>query len=335
MGLKDLFKSKAVKGKPDPRIRWFGKLPSYPDYYSSQADEEWAVEFNDWVLKGFELYRNRLANDGKRGSPLPISGGVVRLPKSGMTVFASVLDFGGDMRGRPFPMCFYVGLPTGQWPGPTSDRLVGAYRVIRELVAMRREIPRFLNSPGRFDATFGNRQLGLDGIDANSSDESWQAAAKAIALSQWFEAARAGIKEGSWSAWLRLATAFGENVAKHESDAFGPTFRFPLAMRFAIDAQVSGWLHWLGGRMDLKRRALSLIVTGEPGDAWGSVSIVARDIVPDDFLLATPLASALPYVDDLCRASAGEGEASAGASSNGEDASATFVDFARGAVRVP
>ena len=42
MALKNLFKSKTGKLKSDPRIRWFGKLPTYPDYYSSTADEAWA-----------------------------------------------------------------------------------------------------------------------------------------------------------------------------------------------------------------------------------------------------------------------------------------------------
>ena len=332
MGLKDLFKSKVDKGKLDPRVRWFGKLPSYPDYYSSPADEAWVVEFNDWVLKGFELYRNRLANNGMRGVPLPISGGVVRLPKSGMTVFVSILDFGGDMRGRPFPMCFYVSVPTGHWPGPTSDRLAGAHRVIRELVAIRREIPRFLNSPGRFEATFGHRELDLAGIDAEATDASWLAAAKAIPLQDWFEGARAGLKNTDWTSWLRLATAFAENVSAHESEAFGPTFRFPLAMQFSVDAQVSGWLRWLEGRMDLNRRSLSVIVTGEPTDAFGSVSVVARELVPDDFLLATPLASSLSYLDDLGRTAADE---DAPADANGGCVpTGSWADFATGRVRV-
>ena len=55
MGWKEIFKSKA---KPDPRIRWFGKLPTYADYYRSPADEDWAVEFNDWILRGYEIYHN-------------------------------------------------------------------------------------------------------------------------------------------------------------------------------------------------------------------------------------------------------------------------------------
>ena len=134
MGWTDLFKSKAGKLKPDPKIRWFGKLPTYPDYYSSPADEAWAVEFNDWVMKGFELYRNRCAGNRDAHSRMPLCCCALRLPKSGMTVFASILDFGGDMRGRPFPVCFYAGLPAPHWPGPTSDTLVGATRVMRDLL---------------------------------------------------------------------------------------------------------------------------------------------------------------------------------------------------------
>ena len=55
----------------DGRVRWFGKLPSYPDYYSSPADEDWSVEFNEWVLRGFELYQGRLASQKARPQPLP------------------------------------------------------------------------------------------------------------------------------------------------------------------------------------------------------------------------------------------------------------------------
>ena len=59
MGWTDLFKSKSARQNPDPQIRWFGKLPTYPDYYSSKADEAWAVEFNSWVLKGYERFIGR------------------------------------------------------------------------------------------------------------------------------------------------------------------------------------------------------------------------------------------------------------------------------------
>ncbi|MBN2559716.1 MAG: hypothetical protein JXQ75_02135, partial [Phycisphaerae bacterium] len=125
MSWTNLFKSK--KGPnltPDPRLRWFGKLPTYADYYNSTADEAWTREFNDWILDGYEIYYRRLksaeadeprgGNGGKRR--LPISACVIRLPKSGMTVLASVQDYGGDMRGRPFPISFYVAVPSEEWP---------------------------------------------------------------------------------------------------------------------------------------------------------------------------------------------------------------------------
>ena len=295
----DLFKSKGGKAKADPRIRWFGKLPTYPDYYSSPADEEWVVEFNDWVLKGFELYKSRLTGVRERGVRLPIAGCAIRLPKSGMTVFASVLDFGGDMRGRPFPICFYAAMPTVRWPGPTSDRLAGASRVIRDLLALRREVPRFLNSPGRFEARFGNREVDLNEIDEPTADATWQAAAKTVGLADWFEGAKAGMKVKERDVWLRLALAWGDKLADHESKDFEPTLRFPLATRLPLDAQVAGWFRWLESRMDLKRRALSLVVSGEAGDELGHLTVVARDVVTDDFLLLTSLSRTLNYLDDL------------------------------------
>src|SRR5262245_56522689 len=122
MGWTDLFKSKkSVDLKPDPRIRWFGKLPTYADYYTFPSDVDWATEFNEWVLKGYEIYHSRQnsstgdGNNRPTDSRLPLSGCVLRLPKSGMTVFASIQDYGGDMRGRHFPISFYTAYPSGNW----------------------------------------------------------------------------------------------------------------------------------------------------------------------------------------------------------------------------
>src|SRR5262249_31080463 len=56
MGWTDLFKSKSAKLKPDGALRWFGKLSTCRDYFNSKVDEEWAAEFNDWVMKGYERY---------------------------------------------------------------------------------------------------------------------------------------------------------------------------------------------------------------------------------------------------------------------------------------
>lgn len=337
MALKKLFKSKTGKLKSDPRIRWFGKLPTYPDYYSSQADEAWAVEFTDWVLKGFELYRSRVTGGRKPTTRLPVSGCAIRLPKSAMTVFASILDYGGDMRGRPFPMCFYAAVPTAQWMGPTSDHMVRASRVIRDLLALRREVPRFINSPGRFESVFGDREVDLDDADVQTPDTSWLTAAKAVTLSQWFEGIRSGVKVREQDAWLRVVLTWGDNLASHESKDFEPTLRFPLAMGLSLDAQLSGWIRWLESRLNLARRSLSLIVSGEPDDRVGYLTIIAREVVCDDFLLLTPLAGTLPYLDDLAAVepSAGSDDTKVGDESAAPAAvPGSWVDFVCGSVTV-
>jgi hypothetical protein len=298
MSWKDLFKSKAARGKPDPRLRWFGKLPTYADYYSSSGDEEWALEFNEWVLKGYEVYVAR-QREGRSAARLSAAG-ALRLPKSQMTVFASLQDYGGDMRGRPFPLCFYVGLPTALWPGPTSGRAATALRLLAELTRLRDQVFRFFNAPGRFEAVFGGQELDLAGLDDESDDASWVQTARTLSFADWFAAARECLKVEDAGAWCQQAAAWGASIAKLEGEEFGPTLRFPLVMNMPFDVQVAGWTRWLEQRVDLKRRLLSLIISHDPGAATGRLTVIARDLMPEDFLLATPLAASLPYLDDLC-----------------------------------
>jgi hypothetical protein len=42
-----------------------------------------------------------------------------------------------------------------------------------------------------------------------------------------------------------------------------------------------------------------LIVSGEPDEEAGNLTVIARAVVPDDFLLLTPLANTVAYLDDL------------------------------------
>jgi hypothetical protein len=299
MGWKDLFKSKPPDAKPDPRLRWFGKLPTYGDYYSSANDADWAVEFNDWILKGCELHLSR--HVGPKREHLPPAACILRLPKSGMTVLASIQDFGGDMRGRAFPIVFYAGFPSASWPGPTANRILPALRVLKELVGFRDSVVRFVNAPGRFETTFGGRQISLDGLNADLRDDSWQAVAKSLDMGTWFGAAADALKAETVDAWLAATTAWGQTIAKLESDEFGPTFRFPIVMALPFEVQVAGWLRWLEQRMNLEQRYLSLLISKDAATApTGRLSIIAREPVPEDYLLFTSLAGTLAYVDDLC-----------------------------------
>jgi hypothetical protein len=305
-----LFGSRAPKPNADPRVRWFGKLPSYADYYSSRTDEAWVLEFNDWIRDGFELYLNRLRTrhgDRSQDSPsgvrrLPLTVGAIRLPKSGMTAFASIQDYGGDMVGRPFPLCFYVGVPTADWPGPTSDRLAGAARVMRELTDLCDEIVRFLNAPGGFKAVFDDRKVSLDGVAGRTSDDSWAEAAAAVPMAEWLDrarAGRAGLAVAALDTWLAVVARWGEKIAASESESFTPTLSLPLATGIDTYVQTAGWLRWLESRMNLGRRRLSFLVTDARDRQEARLIVIARDPSPEDFLLLTPLGPTLRYVDEI------------------------------------
>ena len=59
--------------------------------------------------------------------------------------------------------------------------------------------------------------------------------------------------------------------------------------------------------MDLTGRLLSLIVSGDLEEESGHLTVIAREIVPDDFLLMTSLADTLPFLDDLSQTEASDG----------------------------
>ena len=348
MSWTDLFKSKKPPAHtPDPTVRWFGKLPTYADYYASNADEAWAVEFNDWILKGYEIYLNRHRTGTTRSRRLPLSRCVIRLPKSEMTVLASVQDYGGDMRGRPFPLCFYVGVPTAQWPGPTSDRVLAVAGVLNNLTALQRDVIRFCNAPSRFESMFESREVDLASLDPEFRDDSWVRRAGAVSLSDWFSATQPGLSGRSLDDWASLATQYGGKISKLESESFEVTLAFPLAAGIPWEAQQAGWLRWLESRMDLERRALSLIVTGELNNAAmsnrepGRLVVIARKMVnKEDFLLLTSLAGSLPYLDDLSAAKTTDGpddggkEADSTADQDPPRTGASWGEFVAGAASV-
>jgi len=328
MSWTDLFKSKTMRIKPDPRLRWFGKLPTYADYYRSDTDESWAVAFNDWILRGFQHHQERRAAEGAgtvRGARLPQAFGVFRLPEVGMTVLASFIDFGGDMRGRPFPLCFYVGVPTHLWPGPTAERADAATQVLRDLVALGREVGRFLRSPGSFDSVFRSRTIELDAVREDACGSDWARAARHLAWSDWFGAAGPPSKITEANVFLSAVSAWGRRLKAHDGPAFEPTLTFPVSPSFELDCQWVGWLRWLEARLDVSQRALSFVVTTD-GNAGGvaTFSVAARDLVTDDFLLVAGRSRELSYVDHVSAAPTD-------ATNTDPEVPVTWLDFVSGA----
>ncbi len=307
MGLRNFFRSRNDGLKPDPKLRWFGKLPTYADYYRTQGDEAWTVELCDWLLKGFELYCARQAGEGRRPERLANAIGVLRLPESQMTALVAFFDFGGDARGRPFPMCFYVGIPTELCLGLTLDRVAGVLKVLGDLMELRQEVELFTASARSIDDVFGSREMEVGALETNSMGADLWVTADQVDWNVWFDRIKPLLRIEDRAAWLSCVEAFGANLTASESRTFEPTVSFPIAGQSPLEIQVAGWIVWLGHRIDLGRRSLSLFVSGDLQAGPGSLTTVAHDLMPEDFLLLTSQATSLSYLDSLERVGGADG----------------------------
>lgn len=339
-----LFRRK-LKPKPDPLIRWYGKLPVYGDYYDSGSGEEWIAEFTQkWLMNGYQTYESR--RRGARSVPaddnheprhaqrLPSCACLLQLPSSGMTVLGSCLDFGGDTVGRKFPLCFFAGIPTADLPGMTAGTALPILSALNQLLGLGRRVARFLNDPGlkgpeQFRAEFGDQEVSLDSLTAPPTD-TWIERAKAIRMADWYAATGTALGAVDLDAWLRRARRWGDLLTHGDSPGFKAVLSLPLAPerapgapRIDRDIQVAGWVRWLEGRMDLKARPVSLIITDDAPPACSRLMVVLGELTPDDFLLLTPLATDLEHVDNL----AAVREDADSPSSEGEAAATTWADF--------
>jgi len=307
------------KPKPDPLIRWYGKLPAYGDYYDSGSGEEWISEFTQkWLMNGYQAYESRRRNaqppaddhEHHHASRLPSCTCLLRLPQSGMTVLGSCLDFGGDMVGRKFPLCFFVGAPTADLPRLHGGTALPFLSILNQLLGLSRRVVRFLNDPGvkgpeQFRTEFADQEVNLDAVSAAPTD-AWIERAKSIRMADWYAATGSTLGSPDLDAWLRRARRWGEMLAQGDSPGFKAVLSFPLAPerapglpRIDRDLQVVGWVRWLEGRVDLKNRPTSLVITDEPAPACSRLTVVLGELAADDFLLLTPLAPHLDHVDDL------------------------------------
>ena len=121
-------------------------------------------------------------------------------------------------------------------------------------------------------------------------------------MADWFDAAREELGTEDLEAWLGRAVRWGDRIAALESDDFEPTLCLPLARSLNLYLQTAGWIRWLESRLNLKRRAVSLLLTDGSGDGqMRRLVLIARDPRAEDFVLLTPLGSSLRYVDDLSK----------------------------------
>lgn len=303
MGWRDLFKSKSIViPKPDPRLRWFGKLPTYGDYYTSALPGDWALQFNDWIIKGYEQYLIRSQELGSKPAKLPRSLFVLRMPRGEHTVIGLMDDYGGDNRGRTFPICFYVSAPTVHFPGPTSATLGVIKPVFEDLLALEKDIANFFRVPGRFDSVFGGRELRLPELPSAAPDASWKDAAGEISLGDWLGRANGKLTDPT-GRWFERVRNFGRGIVEYAQtqEDFEPTLRFPLVADIPPLTQACAWLRWLERRMPMEERYVSLCIPVNTAAPTAKMTIVARPPVPEDFQLLADKIDAPAYVDDLSK----------------------------------
>ncbi len=300
MGWRDLFRSNTPS--PDLRIHWFGKLPDYADYYRSPSEQDWTVEFIDWILKGYQIYKGRLGGEGSDNPVLPSCGLLLRLPKTEMTVFASIRDYGGDMRGRSFPFCVFAGGPTSDFPGPSSNDAGLYLRVIEDLHALHSDVKTHLKTAQRLDALLGGRTRAVNSRAEGDEGLAWTEEAKSVALADWLDGLGSDSMAPDRQTWLKRAAAWGNNLAELDGKRVDATLRVPLSVGVDASLQISGWLLWLENRLDWSRRPLSLVVGADVANGAASLIVMAKGLEGEDFLLATPLAPTLACLDDLVAA---------------------------------
>ena len=300
MGWRSLFGTKEPKRPPDPRVRWFGKLPSYGDYYAPPAVEAWVVEFHTWLMSGWEIYQRRLKQEGVTEDRLPASRMVLRLPKSHMTVLVAIQDHGGDSQGRPFPFCILVGVPSAYWVERPHETTQATWRVVEDLAWLQQEVPSLIEPAASPETLFGDRSVDLSPVVSPDTDDSWRDRAHAIAFDDWLAGALPHLAMGEQASWVEYAHAWGNSLARQNGAGRTPTMRLPLSTEITPDVQVMGWMNWLAARQSLGHETLSLMLSGDRCGSLGYLNVIPRALNSEDFLLGTPLATGSAQLEDLC-----------------------------------
>ncbi|QOJ13595.1 MAG: DUF2094 domain-containing protein [Planctomycetia bacterium] len=283
------------RGGLDGRVRWFGKLPAHADYVAAPDPAPFAHEFSDWLIQGFA--KHQAAAGGGEYRPLGCSVGLLRVPRSATTVGFVLSDFGGDARGRRFPFALFFGLPTAQLPGPTAANFECFAPALRDLHGMLGAARSALARPDAGAWHAGTIEPAAP-ADPAALARRWAA----MPWLDWRDAVLGAAAPTDSATWLAAIHAWGSRIAAHEQSDFPFNLSFPLAARWDWGIQAQGWLAWLARRIRLDRRAASIIVNFAPDSAQPlgtRLHVIARPIVPDDFLLLGPAADRLKYMDAL------------------------------------
>lgn len=274
-----LFGSEA--GKNQALLRAYGKLPMYAEYRRLEVAPGTPTLFSQWMDAG-RLAWVRSPSKSPQGLTRA-SRLLIHLPGAKELVLASLWD-SRDNLGRVFPFAFFVVCPPDALGESALHRWVCASTMFRTFDQLHQQLSA-LGQGGDFYKMFRGRTLPIRPDDLDARVQQLESEARRVDAQAWFESA-VGNKQFTAEAWFAGLLRRVEKWKAQPALIEGLALNLPLADTAPFGAQAAAWLRWTDAAVARCGRTAQIIM---PADAerGGSLNLLVRDVLPDDFQLLT------------------------------------------------
>lgn len=308
MGVGQLL-GKLFGGEPAKRqtvLRAYGKLPIYAEYRRLELSPGTPTTFSQWMDAG-RLAWVRSSTKSEIGTTRA-SRLLVGLPGAKQAIVANVWD-SRDSLGRAFPFAFFVVCPSEVLGSDPVERWVAAVNIYRSFDGLYAQL-HSLGSGGSFYRFYQKHTIALQPEDLARRVRSLREDAARIAAEPWFDqlALDGEVAAARWFAGLLHR---GQRWTARSGALTDMAVSCPLARGFPYETQVVLWLEWLGGLFKKIGKTPWLVVPMEHEQSAPALSLLLRDLLPDDYQLLTTDDHAYGYVEHLSSPPAVEVEAAA------------------------
>ena len=275
-------------------LRAYGKLPFYAEYRRLELAPGTPTVFSQWLDAGrLAWVRNPERTDASHTRPSRV---LIGLPDAKEAVVASIWP-SRDNLGREFPFAFFVTCPLDALGTDPVERWVAA-GVIHETFATLHKEVHALGSGGDFYRAFRKRAVTLRADDLEDRVRNLRTEAATIPATTWFDGLRLG-RETSFEAWFdglaRRATRWRNRPEALRQSALA----CPLAPGYSCDVQAVLYLEWLARLLGTLDRSPWLIAPTQCGPSAPTLSLILRDLLPDDYQLLTTEDRNYGYIEHL------------------------------------
>jgi hypothetical protein len=287
----------------DTVVRAYGKLPMYAEYRRLEVAPGTATLFSRWMDEG-RLAWAKSPTRSPHGATRPTRL-MVRLPETKEAIIASVWD-SRDSLGRVFPFAFFVVTPIDALGANPLVQWTAAASLHRAFDRMHGELST-LGTGGDFYRHYAKRSVPLRGEDLEERVNALYEDARQVGIEEWFGGLGLD-KSVTPAAWFDGLMRRADRWRAQPPSLAEAALSCPLAAKLSYGAQLVVWLQWIGPLLQKSGRTPWIVMPAE-NSAASSVTLLIRDLLPDDFQLLTSDADAYGYVEKLAAVPAGAGEA--------------------------